>query len=80
MGSIDVHTHFIPDTYLAALAEKGITEREIGFHMARWEVQERLAVMDVNDIQTEMLSLSSPGHRGCSSGCSTTATPGWRAC
>ena len=63
MGSIDVHTHFIPDTYLAALAEKGITEREIGFPMARWDVQERLAVMDGNDIQTEMLSLSSPGLR-----------------
>ena len=63
MSSIDVHTHFIPDTYLAALAEKGITEREIGFPMARWDVEERLAVMDGNDIQTEMLSLSSPGLR-----------------
>ena len=63
MGSIDVHTHFIPDTYLTALADKGITAEKIGFPMARWEVRERLAVMDGNDIQTEMLSLSSPGLR-----------------
>ncbi len=63
MGSIDVHTHFIPDTYLKALADKGITTKEIGFPMARWDVQERLDIMDGNDIQTEMLSLSSPGMR-----------------
>ena len=31
--------------------------------MARWDAQERLAVMDGNDTQTEMLSLSSPGLR-----------------
>ena len=63
MGSIDVHTHVIPDTYLTALADKGVSAKEIGFPMARWDVQERLAVMDGNDIQTEMLSLSSPGMR-----------------
>ena len=63
MGSIDVHTHFIPDSYLAALADIGITTKEIGFPMARWDVQERIDLMDQNDIQTEMLSLSSPGLR-----------------
>ena len=63
MGSIDVHTHFIPDSYLKALADVGITPKEIGFPMARWDVQERLALMEDNDIQTEVLSLSSPGLR-----------------
>ncbi len=63
MGSIDVHTHFIPDSYLKALDEVGITTKEIGFPMARWDVQERLRLMDANDIQTEVLSLSSPGLR-----------------
>ena len=63
MGSIDVHTHFIPDSYLKALAHIGITTKEIGFPMARWDVGERLALMDANDIQTEVLSLSSPGLR-----------------
>ena len=63
MGSIDVHTHFIPESYLAALADVGITTKEIGFPMARWDVQERIDLMDQNGLQTEMLSLSSPGLR-----------------
>ena len=63
MGSIDVHTHFIPDTYLKALDERGITAKEIGFPMARWDAKARLDLMDRNDIQTEVLSLSSPGLR-----------------
>ncbi len=63
MGSIDVHTHFIPDSYLKALDDIGVTAEDVGFPMARWDVQERLALMDENDIQTEVLSLSSPGLR-----------------
>ena len=63
MGSIDVHTHFIPDSYLRELADVGITTKEIGFPMARWVESERLELMDRNDIQTEVLSLSSPALR-----------------
>ena len=63
MGSIDVHTHFIPDSYLSELDSIGITTKEIGFPMARWVESERLELMDRNDIQTEVLSLSSPALR-----------------
>ena len=63
MDIIDVHTHFIPKSYLSALDAIGITSKEIGFPMAPWDVSERLALMDANDIQTEVLSLSSPGIR-----------------
>ena len=54
---------FIPGSYLKALDDSGITTKDIGFPMARWDVQERLTLMDENDIQTEVLSLSSPGLR-----------------
>ena len=63
MGSIDVHTHFIPDSYLKALDAIGVTTKDIGFPMPRWDVGERLELMDRNDIQTEVLSLSSPAVR-----------------
>ena len=63
MGSIDVHTHFIPSTYLDALSALGVTEKEVGFPLQPWNVQERLALMGRHDIDTEMLSLSSPSLR-----------------
>ena len=63
MGSIDVHTHFIPQTYLDALSARGVTEKEVGFPLQPWDVQERLALMDRHDIEVEMLSLSSPSLR-----------------
>ena len=63
MGSVDVHTHFIPATYLDALSALGVNEKEIGFPLQAWNAQERLALMDRHDIDTEMLSLSSPSSR-----------------
>ncbi len=63
MAIIDVHTHFIPATYLDALDGIGVTSKDIGFRLERWDVGKRLDLMDANDIGTEMLSLSSPGVR-----------------
>ena len=63
MAIIDVHTHFIPATYLNALEKIGVTSNDIGFALEPWDVGKRLDVMDANDIGTEMLSLSSPGVR-----------------
>lgn len=54
---------FIPRDYIDALDKIGITSKQIGFPMAEWRLQDRLDLMDANDIQTEMLSLSSPGIR-----------------
>lgn len=63
MGSIDVHTHFIPKTYLDALSARGIGEKEVGFPMEAWDMQARLDLMGRQDIDVEVLSLSSPGVR-----------------
>ena len=63
MGSINVHTHFIPQTYLDGLAAQGITQKEVGFKLEPWNADERIALMDRNDIDVEMLSLSSPSMR-----------------
>lgn len=61
--TIDVHTHFIPQSYLDALEEVGISAKEVGFPLAPWSTAERLALQDKHEIQVEMLSLSSPGLR-----------------
>ena len=61
--TIDVHTHPMPDTYLAAVKKKGITEKDIGFPLFPWTVESRLADMDKYGVQAEVLSLSSPGLR-----------------
>ncbi|WP_181408143.1 amidohydrolase family protein [Pararhizobium mangrovi] len=63
MGSIDVHTHFIPQTYLNALADIGVTEKQVGFPLQPWDIDARLAVMDRQGIDTEVISLSSPSMR-----------------
>ncbi len=61
--TVDVHTHFIPQSYLDALAAFGVSPKEVGFPLAPWSTQERLDLQDRNGIQTEMISLSSPGLR-----------------
>ena len=63
MSTIDVHTHFIPRSYIDALAGIGVTSKQIGFPMEEWDLQKRLDLMDANDIGVEILSLSSPGLR-----------------
>lgn len=61
--TVDVHTHFIPQSYLKALADEGISTKEVGFPLAPWDTGERLELQDKNGIQTEVISLSSPGLR-----------------
>ena len=61
--TIDVHTHFIPETYLKALADIGVSAKEVGFPLAPWDLQARLDLQDQNGIQAEVLSISSPGLR-----------------
>ncbi len=61
--TVDVHTHFIPQSYIDALARAGVSAAEVGFPLQPWNVQERLEVQAKNGIATEMISLSSPGLR-----------------
>lgn len=62
-STIDVHTHIISKTYIEALKKAGITEKEIGFPMDPWDAKQRLAEMDQYGVQSQVLSVSSPGLR-----------------
>ena len=63
MTTIDVHAHFIPDTYRKALSEAGIGFNDLGFPLPPWSVDSRLADMDHYGVATAVLSLSSPSLR-----------------
>jgi predicted TIM-barrel fold metal-dependent hydrolase len=58
---IDVHSHFIPDTYRVALEENGQTQPDGIASLPAWSVSEALSTMDRLGIGTLLLSISSPG-------------------
>lgn len=59
--SIDVHTHILPASYLAALADLGIsTVKEDGFPEPSWSEDAHLRFMDETDQAFEIVSISSP--------------------
>lgn len=60
-GRIDVHTHYIPDTYRAALEAAGHSKPSGMPGIPAWSVDQHLRVMDKLGIQTSMLSISAPG-------------------
>jgi 6-methylsalicylate decarboxylase len=60
-GAIDVHAHYVPVSYRAALHQHGHEQPDGFAHIPGWSVEEHLAVMDRLDIATSLLSISSPG-------------------
>ena len=60
-NKIDVHAHYLPHSYRAALLEAG-HEQPDGFpQVPAWSVQEHVDAMDRLGIATSLLSISSPG-------------------
>lgn len=59
-GRIDVHQHFLPDVYAAALARAGLKTVDGGMPIPAWSAQAALEMMDRQQIATGMISLSSP--------------------
>jgi len=57
---IDVHHHFVPPRYVAALENLGVTGAG-GVLFPAWHPQHSLAMMDRHAIRTALLSLSTPG-------------------
>ena len=58
---IDVHAHYVPDGYRAALLARG-HEQPDGFpQIPTWSAEEHVAAMDRLGIATSLLSISSPG-------------------
>lgn len=60
-NKIDVHAHYLPSAYRAALLDAG-HDKPDGFpHVPDWSVREHVEVMDRLGIATSLLSISSPG-------------------
>jgi predicted TIM-barrel fold metal-dependent hydrolase len=57
---IDVHHHFVPPRYVAAVEKFGVTGAG-GVLFPAWQLERSLAMMDRHAIRTALLSLSTPG-------------------
>ena len=60
-GSIDVHAHYLPASYRAALVDNGHGQPDGFPQIPAWSAEEHVAVMDRLGIATSLLSISSPG-------------------
>jgi predicted TIM-barrel fold metal-dependent hydrolase len=58
---IDVHAHYLPHSYRAALLAAGHDQPDGFPHVPDWSVEEHVAAMDRLGTATSLLSISSPG-------------------
>ena len=58
---IDVHAHYVPDGYRAALQQAGLDQPDGMPWIPEWSPVQHLEVMDRLGIATSLLSISSPG-------------------
>jgi predicted TIM-barrel fold metal-dependent hydrolase len=59
--AIDVHAHYLPAGYRAALLDNGHAQPDGFPQVPEWSAEEHVAVMDRLGIATSLLSVSSPG-------------------
>ena len=59
--TIDVHAHYLPESYRAALLNNGHGQPDGFPQIPVWSAEEHVAVMDRLGIATSLLSISSPG-------------------
>ena len=59
-GLVDAHSHFLPPVYAHALADNGLVTLDGGFPVPQWSEEKALAHMEKYNIETSMLSVSSP--------------------
>lgn len=59
-GLVDVHSHFLPPTYYQALADAKLVTLDGGFPIPQWSEALALAHMDKQNIETSIVSVSSP--------------------
>jgi 6-methylsalicylate decarboxylase len=60
-GAIDVHSHYLPEVYRAALLDFGHEQPDGIAQIPVWSAEQHLATMDRLGIATSLLSISSPG-------------------
>jgi predicted TIM-barrel fold metal-dependent hydrolase len=61
MKRVDVHSHFIPEAYRAALERNGQSQPDGIASLPAWDVDTALSTMDRLGVETAFLSISSPG-------------------
>jgi 6-methylsalicylate decarboxylase len=59
--AVDIHMHFIPEFYRDALASANMTSPDGINALPPWDEEDFLRVMDSLQIETAVLSISSPG-------------------
>jgi predicted TIM-barrel fold metal-dependent hydrolase len=59
--AIDVHAHYLPETYRAALLHNGHGQPDGFPQIPDWSADQHIAAMDRLGISTSLLSISSPG-------------------
>jgi 6-methylsalicylate decarboxylase len=59
-GLIDVHAHCLPPAYRQALADAGLVTLDGGYPIPEWSAERAIAIMNEGNIDTMMLSVSSP--------------------
>jgi predicted TIM-barrel fold metal-dependent hydrolase len=57
---IDVHAHFLPECYVAALRRAGLETLDGGMAVPAWSEAAAIEVMDRQGVETAIISLSSP--------------------
>jgi len=60
-GRFDVHAHYVPDFYRRAAEAAGFGKPDGMPGIPPWSLDSALTMMDRNDIETSMLSISAPG-------------------
>jgi 6-methylsalicylate decarboxylase len=59
--AIDVHAHYLPEPYRAALIDEGHSQPDGFPQIPTWSAEEHLAAMNRLGVATSLLSISSPG-------------------
>jgi predicted TIM-barrel fold metal-dependent hydrolase len=61
LGMIDVHAHYVPESYRTALLDNGHGQPDGFPQIPSWSAEEHVAAMDRLGIAASLLSISSPG-------------------
>ena len=59
--TIDVHAHYLPESYRVALVDNGHDQPDGFPHIPAWSAEEHVDAMDRLGVATSLLSISSPG-------------------
>jgi predicted TIM-barrel fold metal-dependent hydrolase len=60
-GKLDVHAHYLPPSYRAALERAGCSQPDGMPQIPEWSAEQHVALMDRLGIATSLLSVSTPG-------------------